>query len=129
MVFKDNDAFSGFSVSDMDAAEKFYGDTLGLKVERNSMGNLDITLGNGARLMAYPKNNHEPATFTILNFLVSDIDAAVDTLTAAGVQMERYDMPDMEADARGIVRNEYGPPIAWFTDPSGNILAVIESNS
>jgi predicted enzyme related to lactoylglutathione lyase len=128
-VFKDNDAFSGFSVDDIDAAEKFYGETLGLKVERNAMGNLDIRLGTGAMVMAYPKQNHEPATFTILNFLVPDIDAAVDGLVAAGVKMQEYDEPQMKTDAKGIIRNDFGPPIAWFTDPAGNIISVIETSS
>jgi predicted enzyme related to lactoylglutathione lyase len=126
-VFKDNDAFSGFSIKDVEETEKFYGETLGVKVERNAMGYLDLTLGSGARVMAYPKADHQPATFTILNFLVADLDAAVEELNAAGIQMERYDEPQMKTDAKGIIRNEFGPPIAWFKDPSGNVIAVIES--
>lgn len=126
-MFRDSDAFSGFSVNDVDAAETFYGEILGLKVERNAMGYLDLTLGTGARVMAYPKADHQPATFTILNFLVPDLDSVVDELIAAGVQMQNYDSPELKTDAKGIVRNEYGPPIAWFTDPAGNVIAVIES--
>lgn len=126
-MFKDSDAFSGFSVNDVDDAEKFYGQTLGLNVERNSTGFLELKLGSGARVMAYPKADHQPATFTILNFMVPDLDATVDELIAAGVPMQHYDEPQMKTDAKGIIRNEYGPPIAWFTDPAGNILSVIES--
>ncbi len=121
------DAFSGFSVNDMAAAKAFYGQTLGLHVKVNEGGIMDIDLGRG-HVIAYPKENHVPATFTILNFPVRDIDKAVDELEAAGVSMTRYD--GMPQDARGIVRgNEQGPSIAWFTDPAGNILSVIETAS
>ncbi len=122
-MFKDSDAFSGFSVDDIDAARKFYGDTLGLDVKPNAMDFLDITLRNGARILIYPKPDHQPATYTMLNFVVPDIEQAVDELNAKGVQMEHYDMPGM--DARGIGRGR-GPAIAWFKDPAGNVLAVIE---
>jgi predicted enzyme related to lactoylglutathione lyase len=127
-VFEHNDAFSGFSVDDVEAARRFYGETLGLSVSVNEMGILDITLGSGARVIAYPKDDHEPATFTVLNFLVPDIEAAVDSLNAAGVEMQRYPPSEyMQQDAKGIVRDPNGPAIAWFTDPAGNILSVIES--
>ena len=123
-MFRSAHAYSGFSVSDVAAAKTFYGETLGLVVSDGEMGILEITLGSGAKVIAYPKDNHQPATFTILNFVVSDIEATVDALTAAGIAMERYE--GFEADAKGISRNSMGPPIAWFTDPAGNIIAVIE---
>ena len=124
-MFKNAHAFSGFSVNDVEAARAFYGDTLGLEVATNEMGILDITLGSGAKVIAYPKDNHQPATFTILNFVAPDIDKAVDDLNAAGVRMERYE--EFEQDDKGIARdNQGGPPIAWFTDPAGNVIAVIE---
>ena len=125
-MFRNSDAFSGFSVDDVHAAREFYGGRLGLEVSDGPMGVLDIKLGSGARVMAYAKPNHQPATFTILNFVVPDVEAAVDQLIAAGVRMEHYDMPGIKTDAKGIARDEYGPPIAWFTDPAGNILAVLE---
>ena len=119
-------AFSGFSVPDVTAAKKFYGETLGLEVSEHN-GLLDITLGGGNHVLAYPKPNHEPATFTILNFPVDDIDKAVDDLTARGVTFEHYD--GMGQDAKGILRDPQGPPIAWFQDPAGNILSVLEDGS
>jgi catechol 2,3-dioxygenase-like lactoylglutathione lyase family enzyme len=126
-VFEHNDAFSGFSVDDVEAARRFYGETLGLTVSLNEMGILDITLGSGARLIAYPKQDHQPATFTILNFIVSDINAAVDGLLAAGVKMQHYPPSEyMKQDEKGIAHDPNGPAIAWFTDPAGNILSVIE---
>ena len=129
-MFKDNDAVSGFSVKDIEAARRFYGETLGLTVAMNEMGILDITLGNGARLMAYQKDNHEPATFTILNFIVPDVEAAVDGLATAGVKMEHYPPSEfMKQDARGIARDPNGPSIAWFKDPAGNVLSVIQESA
>ena len=120
-------AFSGFSVNDIEAARLFYGETLGLTVAMNEMEILDITLANGTRLIAYPKENHEPATYTILNFMVPDIEAAVDQLAEAGVQMEHYPpSPNMKQDAKGISRDPNGPAIAWFKDPAGNILSVLQ---
>jgi catechol 2,3-dioxygenase-like lactoylglutathione lyase family enzyme len=120
-------AFSGFSVDDIEAARAFYGGTLGLQVSVNPMGILDIQLGRGM-VIAYAKPDHVPATFTILNFTVANIGAAVDELEAAGVRMVRYDMPGIEQDARGIVpASDQGPAIAWFTDPAGNVLSVIET--
>ena len=114
-------AFSGFSTNDIGAARAFYADTLGIAVkEEEGMLNLDL---GGQRVLVYPKDDHQAATYTVLNFEVADIDAAVDELTAAGVELERY--PGAPQDARGIVR-EWGPPIAWFTDPAGNILSVIQ---
>jgi catechol 2,3-dioxygenase-like lactoylglutathione lyase family enzyme len=116
-------AFSGFSVDDLDRAKQFYAETLGLSVSENPAG-LELQLGGAGRVFVYPKPNHEPATFTILNFPVANIDQAVDELTAAGVTFERYD--GMEQDDRGIARGGGGPNIAWFKDPAGNILSVLE---
>jgi catechol 2,3-dioxygenase-like lactoylglutathione lyase family enzyme len=116
-------AFSGFSTNDIAAARSFYGDTLGLAVNEEE-GMLNLELGGGQRVLIYPKDDHQPATYTVLNFEVADIDRAVDDLTAAGVGLERYD--GAPQDERGVVR-EWGPPIAWFTDPAGNILSVIQT--
>lgn len=117
-------AFSGFAVPDPDAAARFYRDTLGLDVaEQEEM--LILRLGAGNPVLVYPKPDHVPATFTVLNFPVDDIDKAVDELAGRGVRFERYDA--FEHDDRGIVRAEGGPPIAWFTDPAGNILSVLEA--
>ena len=126
-MFKDTAAFSGFSVDDAEAARAFYADTLGLEVTEDH-GILDIQLGGGHHAIAYPKPNHEPATFTILNFPVSDIEATVDELTSRGGVFERYEGTEMETDAKGIFRKG-GPLIAWFTDPAGNVLSVIEDQS
>jgi catechol 2,3-dioxygenase-like lactoylglutathione lyase family enzyme len=123
-MFKDSHAFSGFSSNDIPKAKEFYAKTLGLDVtEENGM--LTLHLAGGGTVLIYPKDNHEPATFTVLNFPVEDIQPAVDGLTRAGVQFERYDGSNQ--DERGISRDEYGPPIAWFKDPAGNILAVLEA--
>lgn len=116
-------AFSGFSVDDMPAAEEFYRDTLGLDARMGDMGILQIALPGGAHAIAYPKDDHVPATFTVLNFVVPDIDAAVDELNAAGVVTKIYTDPDYGTDERGIARG--GPEIAWFRDPAGNALSVI----
>jgi catechol 2,3-dioxygenase-like lactoylglutathione lyase family enzyme len=118
-------AFSGFAVTDIDAARAFYADTLGLPVELNDMGILDITLGSGAHVIAYPKPDHEPAGFTILNFPVDDVEAAVDELNARGVVTKIYDGP-YGGDDKGISRGN-GPDIAWFRDPSGNVLSVLNA--
>jgi catechol 2,3-dioxygenase-like lactoylglutathione lyase family enzyme len=122
-MFKAANAFSGFSVDDLERAKQFYGETLGLNVSENPAG-LELQLGGGARVFVYPKPNHEPATFTVLNFPVANIDQAVDDLTAAGVRFERYE--GMESDERGVSRGGGGPTIAWFKDPAGNILSVLE---
>jgi catechol 2,3-dioxygenase-like lactoylglutathione lyase family enzyme len=122
-MFRDTKAFSGFSVDDIPKAKAFYGETLGLNVtEENGMLSLHIAGGNS--IIIYPKPNHTPATFTILNFPVENIDQAVDELTRRGVRFERYDGFNM--DAKGIARGN-GPNIAWFTDPAGNILSVLEA--
>jgi catechol 2,3-dioxygenase-like lactoylglutathione lyase family enzyme len=124
-MFKDTKAFSGFAVDDIDAAREFYGDTLGLTIS-TEMGMLNLQLAGGERpTLVYPKPDFEPATYTILNFPVADIDAAVDGLIERGVAFEIYD--GFGQDDRGISRNEGGPPIAWFRDPAGNILSVLEA--
>ena len=124
-MLTDSKAFSGFSVDDIPAARAFYGDTLGLDVtEQNGM--LDVTLGGGAHVLIYPKPDHEPAAFTILNFPVADVDAAVDALAARGVAFEHYDYPEMKTDEKGIMRDN-GPTIAWFRDPAGNVLSVLDA--
>ena len=129
-MLKGDKAFSGFSVNDIAKAKAFYGKTLGLEVSDGPMGNLELKIGNGGSIFIYPKPNHEPATFTILNFLVDNIDAAVDELTKKGVKFEHYNMPDLKTDEKGIARGgpDRGPNIAWFTDPAGNILSVIEGS-
>jgi len=121
-MFRNSHAFSGFSSNDIAKAKQFYGETLGVDVaEENGM--LSLRLAGGGRVLIYPKDNHEPATFTVLNFPVDDIEAAVDDLMAKGVVFEIYE--GSPQDARGIVR-EYGPPIAWFKDPAGNVISVIQ---
>ena len=117
-------AFSGFSTDDLAAARAFYAETLGLAVEEGE-GMLNLQLGGGQRGLIYPKDDHQPATYTVLNFDVPDTDAAVDELAAAGIELERYE--GTPQDDRGVMR-EWGPPIAWFTDPAGNILSVIQTS-
>lgn len=123
-MFKDSPAFSGFSVPDIAQAKQFYSETLGLNVtEENGM--LQLHIAGGIPIIVYPKSNHEPATFTILNFPVPSVEQAVDTLTQRGVRFEIYDQPEFKTDAKGIMRGG-GPLIAWFKDPAGNILSVLE---
>lgn len=124
-MFSESAAFSGFGVTDVDAARTFYADILGLSVELNEMGILDIELGSGAHVIAYPKPDHEPAGFTILNFPVDDVEAAVDELNARGVVTKIYTQPDFGTDEKGISRGR-GPDIAWFRDPAGNVLSVLD---
>jgi predicted enzyme related to lactoylglutathione lyase len=123
-MFTDTSAFSSFAVDDIDAARKFYGETLGLRIEDGPEGVLALQLAGGMTTMIYPKPDFVPATYTTLNFDVEDVDAAVDDLNARGVEMVRYD--GFEQDEKGIARGQ-GPDIAWFTDPAGNILAVLKS--
>jgi catechol 2,3-dioxygenase-like lactoylglutathione lyase family enzyme len=122
-MFATTKAFSGFAVDDIDTAQKFYGETLGLKVSEEH-GMLALHIAGGWDIMVYPKPDHTPASFTILNFPVDDIDQAVDELTERGVRFERYD--GLEQDEKGISHGEPGPKIAWFTDPAGNILSVLQ---
>ena len=127
-AFTAENAFSGFSVDDIDAAREFYGTTLGLDVEVNAMGFLDLRLPRGGSVLVYAKPNHTPASFTILNFPVADVDAAVEELNERGVQTKIYGDDEFPSDSRGIVRgNGQGPDIAWFRDPAGNVLAVIQA--
>ncbi|SDS65333.1 VOC family protein [Microbacterium paraoxydans] len=127
-AFTAENAFSGFSVDDIDAAREFYGTTLGLDVEVNAMGFLDLRLPRGGSVLVYAKPNHTPASFTILNFPVADIDAAVEELNERGVQTKIYGDDEFPSDSRGIVRgNGQGPDIAWFRDPAGNVLAVMQA--
>ena len=124
-MFKDTPAFSSFSVDDLGKAEEFYADTLGLEVSKRPEG-LELGLSGGAKVFIYPKHDHKPATFTILNFSVDDVDRAVDNLTRKGVRFEIYDQGDLKTDAKGIARDERGPQIAWFKDPAGNFLSVLK---
>jgi predicted enzyme related to lactoylglutathione lyase len=126
-MFRETKAFSGFSVNDIQKAKEFYGQTLGLEVTEEAMGILTLHIAGGSKIIAYPKPNHTPATFTILNFPVTDVEKTVDELTARGVQFEQYDFGQMKTDSKGIVRG-YGPTIAWFKDPAGNILSVLQEN-
>ena len=123
-MFKDTKAFSGFAADDIDKAREFYEGTLGLNVTEE-YGLLTLHLAGGDRpTFIYPKPDFQPATYTILNFPVDDIDAAVDELTKRGVEFERYE--DFEQDGKGIARDNPGPLIAWFKDPAGNILSVLQ---
>jgi catechol 2,3-dioxygenase-like lactoylglutathione lyase family enzyme len=122
VMFADTEAFSGFSVSGIDEARKFYAETLGLRVTE-AHGLLTLRLAGDRDTLVYPKADHTPASYTVLNFRVDDIDAAVDELTRRGVSFERY--AGMDQDAKGINRGG-GPFIAWFTDPAGNILSVLQ---
>jgi predicted enzyme related to lactoylglutathione lyase len=121
-MFENTRAFSGFAVDDLDAAKKFYGEVLGLKTSEQ-YGLLTLHLAGGRDTLVYPKPDHAPATYTILNFAVDDIDAAVDELVSRGVELEKYD--GLGQDDKGINRAG-GPYIAWFKDPAGNILAVLQ---
>jgi catechol 2,3-dioxygenase-like lactoylglutathione lyase family enzyme len=122
-MFESTKAFSGFAVDDLGAARKFYEGTLGLRVsEEHDL--LTLHLAGGRDTLVYPKPDHAPATYTILNFVVDDVEETVDELTTRGVQFERYE--GLEQDEKGISRAPDGPVIAWFTDPAGNILAVLE---
>ena len=121
-MFKNTKEFSGFAVDDVDKAHEFYADTLGLEVSEEN-GLLTLHIADDRPTLVYPRPNHTPAEYTILNFPVDDIDQAVDDLTARGVQFERYE--GFDQDERGIMRGE-GPPIAWFKDPAGNVLSVIK---
>ena len=127
-MFTVEHAFSGFSIDDSAAAKHFYADILGVEVIENEMGFLELVLGSGAHVLAYTKPNHEPASFTILNFPVDDVDAAVDELNAKGVVTKIYSDDEATTDAKGIARgNGHGPDIAWFKDPAGNVLSVLQN--
>ncbi|PYJ23688.1 MAG: glyoxalase [Verrucomicrobia bacterium] len=123
-MLKESKAFSGFSVNDIQKAKDFYGRTLGLQVSE-SHGLLTLQLAGGNKVLIYPKVNHAPATFTVLNFPVENVDDSVDELAKRGVRFEIYDESDIKTDEKGIMRGT-GPTIAWFKDPAGNVLSVIE---
>jgi catechol 2,3-dioxygenase-like lactoylglutathione lyase family enzyme len=123
-MFENTKAFSGFSVDDVPRAKEFYGETLGLKVSEEN-GLLTLHIAGDRDTLAYPKPDHTPAAFTILNFPVDDIDKAVDELAERGVEFERYE--GFGQDEKGIFREE-GPNIAWFKDPAGNILSVLQDS-
>jgi catechol 2,3-dioxygenase-like lactoylglutathione lyase family enzyme len=127
-MLTDSQAFSGFSISDIGKSKQFYSEVLGLEVKETPMG-LELHLGSGAVVFLYPKPNHSPATFTVLNFPVDNIDAVVDELTGKGVKFAHY-QGDIHTDEKGIARGKAenrGPDIAWFTDPDGNILSVLSN--
>lgn len=123
-MFENTKAFSGFAVDDIGAAKKFYGETLGIRVSELGNGLLTLHIAGDRDIIVYPKSDHEPATYTILNFPVDDIDRTVDELSLRGISFLRYD--GFSQDEKGIARGDEGPPIAWFTDPAGNILAVLQ---
>jgi catechol 2,3-dioxygenase-like lactoylglutathione lyase family enzyme len=124
-MFKNTAAFSGFSVNDIQKAKEFYGGVLGLD-QSDSNGILTLHLAGGSKIVIYPKPNHVPATFTILNFPVPRIEEAVKELTARGVRFEAYTDGPLQTDDSGIARGTGGPLIAWFRDPAGNFLSVLE---
>nr|WKN39267.1 VOC family protein [Tunicatimonas sp. TK19036] len=126
-MLKHTKAFSGFSVDDLEKAKAFYGNVLGLniKTQDGPMELLELHIEGGNHILIYPKPNHEPATFTILNFPVENIEATVDELIKRGVRFEQYE-GDIKTDEKGISRSDKGPNIAWFRDPAGNILSVLE---
>ncbi|MFY9964428.1 MAG: VOC family protein [Nitrososphaeraceae archaeon] len=123
-VFKNSKVFSGFSVNDLQKAKEFYSKTLSFDVSEMD-GFLNLHIGNDAKVLIYPKSNHIPATFTVLNLPVDNIEQAVDELTRRGVRFEIYNEADLKTDEKGICRDD-GPNIAWFKDPAGNILSVLE---
>ncbi|MGI9168331.1 MAG: VOC family protein [Pyrinomonadaceae bacterium] len=128
-MLKDSKAFSGFSVDDLKKAKVFYGQTLGLEVSETSEG-LGLQIAGGTKVFIYPKADHTPASFTVLNFPVGDIEQAVDELGGRGVLFESYE-GEMKTDKKGVFRGAdrgEGPNIAWFKDPAGNILSVLEQN-
>ena len=125
-MFENTKAFSGFSVSDIPRAKEFYGETLGLEVSEEN-GMLTLHIAGDRPVLVYPKEDHSPASFTILNFPVDDIEATVDDLFDRGVQFEHYQGTEVETDEKGIFRGG-GPLIAWFKDPAGNVLSVIQDS-
>ena len=124
-ILGESHGFSGFSSNDIQKSREFYSDRLGLGVTE-AHGMLTLNLAGGAKVIIYPKPDHEPASFTVLNFPVKDVDQAVDRLIEAGVEFEHYQ--GMNLDERGIMRGQ-GPTIAWFKDPAGNILSVLQQES
>lgn len=126
-MFKDSHAFSSFSVDDLQAAKEFYSKVLGLKVSDNPMGVIELHIKGSSNIMVYAKPDHQPATFTILNILVPELEHAVDALIIKGITFEQYHGEYLNTDERGIMRGDgHGPDIAWFKDPAGNILSLIQ---
>jgi catechol 2,3-dioxygenase-like lactoylglutathione lyase family enzyme len=125
-MLKESKAFSGFSAGDIPKEKEFYGGTLGLDVSE-AHDILTLRLAGSNNVIIYSKPNHVPATFTVLNFPVKDVDLAVDELKKRGVRFEQYDLPNLKTDEKGIMRGN-GPTVAWFKDPAGNILSVIEES-
>jgi catechol 2,3-dioxygenase-like lactoylglutathione lyase family enzyme len=123
-MIKKHSIFSSFAVQDVEAAKKFYRDTLGLDVAEGRMGTLELGIGHGAKVLVYPKPDHVPATFTVLNLPVDDVEQEVERLSRLGVRFEHFD-GEIETDDKGISRGN-GPTIAWFKDPAGNFLSVLE---
>lgn len=127
-MFKDIKAISGFSVNDLQKAKDFYHNKLGIEVSEEKMGILKLHFNGGGTVIIYPKPNHEPATFTILNFPVPNVEKAVDELTTLGITFEQYGEP-IKTNEKGILKgNGNGPDIAWFKDPAGNILSVLQES-
>ncbi len=126
-MFTTTGAFSGFSIDDKDAALHFYRDVLGLEVAENEMGFLTLTFASGATVLAYVKPDHSPASFTIMNFPVTDVESAVDDLNSRGVVTTIYNGRGAPVDDKGIMRGR-GPDIAWFLDPAGNVLSVLAAS-
>lgn len=126
MDFKNTKAFSSFSVKDFDEAKRFYGQTLGLEVSESDEGLILQTKG-GIDVFIYPKPDHTPATFTVLNFVVDDVDRAVDELTKMGIRFQIYEKGELKTDDRGVFQGK--PKIAWFKDPAGNFLSILENDS
>lgn len=124
-MFENSPAFSSFSIDDLAAAKRFYGETLGLDVREQPEG-LALHLSGGGEVFLYEKPDHTPATFTVLNFPVDDVDAAVSALKTRGVRFEHYDEAVLKTDSEGIARDPAGPTIAWFKDPAGNFLSVLK---
>lgn len=125
-MFEPDNAFSGFAVDDIKKAKDFYKNTLGMNVLDGEMGTLRLLIGHSSTVIVYPRPNHKPAEYTILNFPVSNIDEAVDELKKRGVNFQKYNEGSIRTDEKGIMRGN-GPDIAWFTDPAGNIMSVIAS--
>ncbi|WP_343924877.1 VOC family protein [Rhodoglobus aureus] len=127
-MFTPTSAYSGFSVDDIAAAKTFYGETLGLTLADDEMGSLRMTLPGGAEVFVYPKDDHQPASYTVLNFVAEDVEAAVDQLNKLGVRTKIYENSgtegELETDENGIARG-HGMQIAWFLDPAGNVLSVL----
>jgi catechol 2,3-dioxygenase-like lactoylglutathione lyase family enzyme len=124
-LFRNTRAFPSFSVDDLKKAKAFYGGTLGMDLEENRMG-LELRIAGGSKVFVYAKSDHTPATFTILNFPVDDVEKAVEELSDKGVRFETYEEGELKTNAKGIARGTGGPKIAWFKDPAGNFLSVLQ---